>query len=68
MMKRLRVLLRKERVILAVRPRPKEYLCLRYHWLHELRQLRAKRKYGTASKKDIKIAQRELARIRRDHV
>ena len=57
------------RLKLKTKPRPKEYLNLRFHWLHELRQLRAKRRVsGTASKRDIKIAQRELLRLRRDYV
>jgi len=50
------------------KPRPNDYLRLRFYWLHEIRQLRAKRRIsGTASTKDIKVAQRELARIRRVH-
>jgi hypothetical protein len=48
--------------------RPKEYLDLRFWWLHELRQLRAKRRIAGASvKKDIKVAQKELARLRKEH-
>lgn len=51
------------------KPRPKDYLNLRFYWLHELRQLRAKSRIsGTANKKDIKVAQRELARIRKVHI
>ena len=47
--------------------RSKDYLNLRFYWLHEIRQLRAKRRIsGTASKKDIKVVQRELARLRRE--
>lgn len=48
--------------------RPKEYLNLRYWWLHELRQLRAKRRVnGFAIKRDVKIAQKELARLRKEY-
>lgn len=48
--------------------RPKAYLDLRYWWLHELRQLRAKRRNGVIVKKDIKIAQKELVRIRKEYI
>lgn len=47
---------------------PKPYLDLRFWWLHELRQLRAKRKYGSAKLKDIKVAQKELARLRQEYL
>lgn len=47
--------------------RPSDYLRLRYWWLHELRQYRAKIKYGAGSKRDIKVVQRELARLRKDY-
>lgn len=48
--------------------RSNDYLRLRFYWLHELRQLRAKRKIsGINTKQAIKIAQRELARIRKTH-
>lgn len=65
-MKRMRLRLNGEPA--PAKPRPKDYLNLRFFWLHELRQLRAKRRIsGTANKRDIKIAQKELARIRREH-
>lgn len=59
----------RERVRLAVHaPRSKEYINLRFYWLHELRQLRAKRRVsGTANKADIKAAQRQLAKLRKEH-
>lgn len=61
--------MRRMRVKLKQRPRPADYLNLRFYWLHELRQLRAKRRVsGTASKRDIKVAQKELSRLRRDYV
>lgn len=48
--------------------RPKTYLNLRYWWLHELAQLRAKRRiHGANVKKDVKIAQKELARLRKEY-
>lgn len=46
---------------------PKPYLNLRFWWLHELRQLRAKRRVsGLNVKKDIRLAQKELAKLRSD--
>lgn len=55
--------------VLKPKPRPNDYLRLRMHWLHELRITRSKiRITGTASKKDVKIIQRELARIRATYV
>lgn len=48
--------------------RPKEYMDLRYWWLHELAQLRARRRIaGASTTKDIKVAQRELARLRKEY-
>lgn len=44
---------------------PTIYIEQRFYWLHELCVLRAKRRYGSASKKDIKAAQRELAKLRK---
>ena len=55
----------RKRVKLQIQ-RSKEYLDLRYWWLHELRQLRAKLKYGSGSKASIKAAQRVLAKLRKD--
>lgn len=64
-MARLRLRLR-TRLHIRRSVRPKDYIHLRMYWLHELRQLRAKRRVsGTATKKDIKAAQRELAKIRK---
>lgn len=48
--------------------RPKAYLDLRFWWLHELRQLRAKRRIAGANvKKEMKVAQKELARLRKEY-
>lgn len=48
--------------------RPKEYMDLRYWWLHECAQQRAKRRiHGINTKPAIKVAQKELARIRREY-
>jgi len=68
-MKRVRLKLRMRSVILIPSEckRPKEYMDLRHWWLHELRQLRAKRKYAGIGKKEVKIAQKELARLRKDY-
>lgn len=67
-MKRVRLKLRLRSTIIppCSSKRPKEYLDLRHWWLHELRQLRAKRKYAGAGKKDMKAAQRALARLRKE--
>lgn len=46
--------------------RTDDYYRLRFWWLHELRQLRAKRRNGTATIKDVKAAQRVLKKVRRD--
>lgn len=68
-MKRMRLRLRSTVIKAAVTYRPKEYLDLRFWWLHHLRQLRAQRRIaGTANKKDMKVAQRELVRLRREHI
>jgi len=48
--------------------RPKEYIDLRYWWLHELRQIRAKfRVHGLNVKREIKVVQKELARLRKEY-
>jgi len=62
MMKRIRL---KQPIFVAPK-RNRDYFRLRWYWLVELYNIRAKRKLGTASKKDIKVAQRELVRIRKD--
>lgn len=68
MPKRLRLQLQSTVIPRIYTKRPKEYLDLRYWWLHELRRLRAARRInGIVAKRDIKVAQKELARIRRDH-
>ena len=54
------------RVRLRVKERSQQYYWDRQWFLHELRTLRAKRKYGAGTTKDIKKAQRELARIRKE--
>lgn len=74
---RQRIRIKPSRVRLKLKPRtikatydtrPKEYLNLRYWWLHELRQLRAKRHItGANVKKDMKAAQRELSKLRQEH-
>lgn len=46
--------------------RSNDYIRLRFYWLAELCFLRAKRRNGTATMKDIKSAQRCLAKVRRD--
>ncbi len=44
-----------------------EYFRLRYWWLHELRTLRAKRRIaGLNTSREIKTAQRALAKIRKE--
>lgn len=48
--------------------RPKVYMDLRYWWLHELAQYRAiKRVTGANVKSKMKIAQKELARLRQEY-
>ena len=65
-MLRMRLKVKKTRLQLYTTQRPLKYINLRWYWLHELRQLRAKRRVsGTATKKDIKAAQRELVKIRK---
>lgn len=44
--------------------RSSDYLRLRYFWIMELYWLRAKHKAGTGSLKEIKAAQRALAKVR----
>jgi len=45
--------------------RSNDYIRLRFYWIAELYWLRAKKRAGTGSIKDIKVAQRELARVRK---
>lgn len=48
--------------------RPKEYMDLRYWWLHECARHRAKgRINGLSFKNDLRVAQKELARLRREY-
>jgi hypothetical protein len=47
--------------------RSNDYIRLRYYWLNELIWLRAKRRNGTATKNDIKVAQRALVKVRKDY-
>ena len=63
-MKRIRI--KPRGVIWAAPQRTKEYYRLRWYWLIELYNIRAKRKYGNATTKDVKLAQRELARLRKE--
>jgi hypothetical protein len=56
----------RERLNVITVQRTKDYYRLRYHWLGELCWLRAKRRNGTATRTDIKIVQKELARIRKE--
>jgi hypothetical protein len=52
---------------LVQQPRPKDYLNLRFYWLHELRQFRAKTRIAGANmKREVKIAQKELLRLRKE--
>ncbi len=47
--------------------RPKEYMDLRYWWLHECARARAKgRVHGLPFKSELRVAQKELARLRRE--
>lgn len=57
--------MRKRAKLLPQATRSNNYLRLRRYWLSELCWLRAKRRAGTASKKETKVAQRELVRIRK---
>ena len=57
-MRRLRVL---------IQPRPDDYHRKRYWWMHELRNARARVKYRSGPKKDIKAIQRELAKLRKEY-
>lgn len=45
--------------------RSSDYVRLRAFWLSEMYWLRAKKRAGTGTVKDIKVAQRELARVRK---
>lgn len=48
--------------------RPKQYMDLRYWWLHECAQWRAKRRVnGLNVKRELKAAQKELARLRKEY-
>jgi hypothetical protein len=48
--------------------RDKDYCGLRYHWLHELIQLRAKKRvHGATITKETKAIQRTLAKLRKDN-
>jgi hypothetical protein len=52
----------------VIKERPKEYYGLRFWWLHEIRQLRAKRRIaGLNTKSQVKAAQRALAKLRDTH-
>lgn len=66
--KRLRLRMHSTRIRPIFTTRPKEYLDLRFWWLHELRQLRAMRRInGIHVKPKMKIIQKELARLRREY-
>ena len=58
----------RERLIVIVLKPTAAYYRMRYHWLRELCWLRAKRRNGTATEVDIKIAQKELVRIRKEEM
>lgn len=48
--------------------RPKEYLNLRYWWLHHLAQLRARKRIAGANvTREKKTAQKELVRLRKEY-
>ena len=56
----------RKRMRVVIHERSPEYYHLRFFWLHELRQLRAKRRISGANiKTERKKAQRELAKLRR---
>jgi hypothetical protein len=61
---RMRVKLKEPLAFLTVK-RSQDYYRLRGYWLGELYYLRAKRRNGTGTKADIKVAQKELARLRK---
>ena len=63
---KMRIRLKLKRIKLNPPKRSIHYYNIRYWLLHELRQLRARRKYGSATLKDIKVSQRALAKIRMD--
>lgn len=46
--------------------RSSDYIRLRFYWITELYYIRARRKNGTATIKDVKAAQRCLAKVRKD--
>jgi hypothetical protein len=62
--------LRLEKVVLSAtyNTRSRIYYNMRFYWLHELRQLRAKRRIAGANvKKDMKAAQGQLAKLREEY-
>lgn len=66
MMSRIRKKLR-QRVEIQYVKRTSAYYRLRFWWLHELRQLRAKRRVnGIVTKAEIKAVQRVLFKLRKD--
>lgn len=68
MAKRMRLRLHSTVLRATYDTRPKPYLDLRFWWLHELRRIRAARRNGLASRTDIKVAQKELARLRKEYL
>lgn len=68
MAKRMRLRMHSTILRVTYDTRPKAYMDLRFWWLHELRRLRAARRQGTASRRDIKVAQKELARLRKEYL
>ncbi len=66
--KRLRIRMHSYIIPVTYDTRPREYLNLRYWWLHELTQLRAKKRvHGADIRKETKVIQRELARLRSEY-
>jgi hypothetical protein len=43
-----------------------EYTNMRFHWLHELRQLRARARYGQRTDKERRQAQQKLVTLRKN--
>ncbi len=65
---RIRVNLQSTKIKATYDTRPKEYMDLRYWWLHECARHRAKgRVHGVPIKKELRVAQKELARLREEH-
>ena len=62
---RIRVKLKDPLTFLSLK-RSSDYYRLRHYWIGELYYIRAKRRNGTATKSDIKAAQRALAKVRKD--